>query len=282
MRFDIVAPVPGILAGWQSESILARAQAAGAIDLRVHDLRDHAGDRHRTLDDYPYGGGAGMVLKPEPFFDAVAALQSEAAAAGCEPPWVVLVTPQGRRFDQALAGELAQRPQVVILCGRYEGVDERVRTRLVDQEISLGDFVITGGELAAMVLVDAVARLVPGVLGHEASAEEESFSDTTGGLRLLEYPHYTRPATFAGQQVPEVLLTGHHERVRLWRRMERLRRTLARRPDLLAGRRLGDEDRRLLARLLAEPSHEAQEATEGQKLEGHDVGVDQAGGSAES
>ena len=193
------------------------------------------------VDDYPYGGGAGMVLKPEPLSAAIEALRSTAG----EPGLVVLLTPQGERFSQAMAQELATARRLILVCGRYEGVDERVRQHLVDREVSVGDYVVTGGELPAMVVVDAVARLAPGVLGDEESAAEESFSEP-----LLEYPQYTRPAEYRGWRVPEELVAGHHERVRLWRRMQQLQRTLQRRPDLLNGLRLSEEDRRLLARIL--------------------------------
>jgi len=238
MRFDIVSAVPEVFAGWRATGMMARGQHAGAVTIAVHDLRAYATDRHRMVDDYPFGGGAGMLLKPEPLFAAVEDLRGGDAAVP-----VVLLTPQGRRFDQAQARELRAAPRLVLVCGRYEGVDERVREHLVTHEVSIGDYVLTGGELAAMVVVEAVARLVPGVLGDHESASEESFAEP-----LLEYPHYTRPAEFRGWRVPEDLLSGHHERVRLWRRREQLRRTLERRPDLVARWRLSQEDRRLLAR----------------------------------
>ncbi|MCC7492205.1 MAG: tRNA (guanosine(37)-N1)-methyltransferase TrmD [Fimbriimonadaceae bacterium] len=241
MRFDLLSTIPAVFESWRNASILARGQAAGAIDIRVHDLRDWATDRHRTLDDYPFGGGAGMVLKAEPLCRAVAAV----SASGAGQPEVLLLCPQGQPFTQAVAHELAAQPWLVLLCGRYEGVDERVRELVVTRELSLGDFVLTGGEVAAMAVVEAVARLVPGVLGDAASAADESFSEP-----LLEYPQYTRPAEYAGAAVPGELLSGHHERVRLWRRMEQLRRTLDRRPDLVARWQLTAEDRRLLARVI--------------------------------
>jgi len=242
MRFDLLSAVPSIFESWRETSILARGQVAGAIDIRVHDLRDWAHDRHRTVDDYPYGGGAGMLLKPAPLWEAIDSLRAEVD----DSPQVILMTPQGEPFRQALAAELATADRLILVCGRYEGVDERVRQHAVDRCLSVGDFVVTGGELPAMMVVDAVARLVPGVLGAAESAEDESF-----GEGLLEYPQYTRPASYRGYEVPEELLGGHHERVRLWRRMESLRRTLDQRPDLLAGRALSIEERRLLARLLA-------------------------------
>lgn len=240
MRFDIVTAVPELLSSWREASILARGQDAGHIAIEIHDLRRWTTDKHRQVDDYPYGGGAGMVLKPEPWFAAVEALRAEGAHGR-----VILLSPQGRRLDQALARELAGEERLILLCGRYEGVDERVVEHLVDQEVSSGDVVVTGGEVPAMMVVDAVARLVPGVLGHPASAADESFTEP-----LLEYPQYTRPAEFRGWAVPAELLAGHHERVRLWRRLESWRRTLQRRPELVGWRRPSDEDRRLLARIL--------------------------------
>ena len=247
MRFDLLSAVPGIFESWQSSSVLARGQAAGAIDIRAHDVRDWAHDKHRIVDDYPYGGGAGMVLKPEPMFEAIDALR--ALAEDGAP--VILMSPQGEPFGQAIAQELAAEQRLILVCGRYEGVDERVRQFAVDRCLSVGDFVVTGGELPAMMVVDAVARLVPGVLGDAGSADDESFSDG-----LLEYPQYTRPACYRGHGVPAELLGGHHERVRLWRRMESLRRTFEQRPDLLSGRPMSDEERRLLARLLAQKEGE--------------------------
>ncbi len=243
MRFDLISAVPTIFEGWREASILARGQAAGAIAIHVHNLRDFSTDKHRTVDDYPYGGGAGMVLKPEPLFAAVEAVREMARPAGL----VVLMTPQGEPFGQHLARELAAAERLIMICGRYEGVDERVREHLVDRQVSIGDYVVTGGELPAMVVVDAVARLVPGVLGASDSTADESFTEP-----LLEYPQYTRPADFRGWTVPDELLSGHHERVRLWRRMQQLRRTLERRPDLLRQGRLSAQDRRLMARIVSE------------------------------
>ena len=237
MRFDVLTLFPGIFESPLDETILRRALDAGVIEVAVHDLREWATDRHRTVDDYPFGGGAGMVMKPEPLFAAIEAIQPLA-----EPPaTVVLMTPQGRRLDQALVAELAAHPRLLIVCGRYEGVDERVREHLVDLEVSVGDFVVSGGELPALLLIDAVARRIPGVLGAEASLDEESFE---GGL--LEYPQYTRPSEFRGWTIPDVLLSGHHAEIAKWRRRERLRRTLARRPDLLDDAPLTEADRRWL------------------------------------
>jgi len=208
----------------------------------VHDLRESTSDRHRTTDDAPYGGGVGMVMKPEPFFRAVEAVRCPAEAACREE--VVLLSPQGEQLRQEAARELARRDHLILLCGHYEGVDERVGEHLATRVVSIGDYVLTGGELAAMVVVDAVVRLLPGALGAEEGAQSDSFADG-----LLEYPQYTRPAEFRGWRVPEVLLSGHHEQVRRWRRKESLRRTRALRPDLLALAVLTEEDRELLGEL---------------------------------
>ena len=234
MRFDVLTLFPGMFVGPLDESILRRARDAGLIEVALHDLRQWATDRHRTVDDYPFGGGAGMVMKPEPLFAAVEAVQPLAEPTAK----VVLMTPQGRRLDRALVAELAEEPRLLILCGRYEGVDERVRAHLVDIEVSIGDVVISGGELPAMLLIDAVSRVIPGVLGGEESLSEESFE---GGL--LEYPQWTRPAEFRGWAVPDVLLSGHHAEVAKWRRRQRLLRTRARRPDLLASAEVTAQER---------------------------------------
>lgn len=241
MVVDVVTLFPEYFQGPLSCSILARAQAAGALRVRLWDLRDFTPDKHGKVDDAPYGGGPGMVLRPEPFFAAVAAL------APAEGTPVILLTPQGELLTQQRAAQLAKQQRLVVLCGHYEGVDERVRQRLATEELSVGDYVLSGGEPAALVLIDAVARLLPGVLGNEASPEDESFS--TG---LLEYPQYTRPAEFAGMEVPEVLRRGHHAEVRRWRRKEALRRTYLRRPDLLKKARLSEDDRQLLAEVIEE------------------------------
>lgn len=234
MRFDVLTIFPRIFAAPLDETILRRAQDAGLIEVAVHDLRDWATDRHRTVDDYPFGGGPGMVMKPEPLFEAVSAIQPLAEPRAT----VVLLTPQGERLDQELVEELAGLPRLLLICGRYEGVDERVRESLVEREVSVGDFVVSGGELPALLLIDAVSRQVPGVLGSDLSLDEESFS---GGL--LEYPQYTRPAEFEGHAVPNVLLSGHHAEIAKWRRRQRLLRTRARRPDLLARADLTIEER---------------------------------------
>jgi tRNA (guanine37-N1)-methyltransferase len=247
MIFDILTLFPGMFAGPLTESILKRAQQAGLLSVRLHNIRDWASDRHRTADDAPYGGGAGMVMKAVPTAAAIRAV----VALEASPAPVILLSPDGERFSQALAHELAQLPRLVLLCGHYEGLDERVREALVTREISIGDYVLTGGELAAMVVIDAVARLRPGVIDSE-SINEESHSDG-----LLEYPHYTRPAIWEDRPVPPVLLSGHHGEVARWRRHERLRRTLARRPDLLpqayAAGQLSPDDLRLLAELGWQP-----------------------------
>ena len=234
MRIDVFTLFPGLIDGFTSESIIGRARRDGLLDLRVHDPRDHTSDNHRTVDDTPFGGGAGMVMKPEPIFDAV-----EAA----EPPRpLLLLSPSGRTFGQADAAELAATGGFSLLCGRYEGVDQRVREHLIDGEVSIGDYVLSGGEVAALVVIEAVTRLVPGVMGNQASAEDESFSDG-----LLEYPHYTRPWEYRGWEAPEVLRSGDHARVARWRRAQSLRLTLDRRPDLIERRGgLSADDQALL------------------------------------
>ena len=234
LRVDVFTIFPGMVEAYAGESILGRAGVAGHLDVRAHDLRLATEDVHRTIDDSPFGGGAGMVMMPAPVFAAVEAV---------DPPRpLILLGPGGRRFDQSVAAELADLDGFSLLCGRYEGVDERIRTGLCDDEVSLGDFVLAGGELAALAIMEAVARLRPGVLGNEASPDDESFADG-----LLEYPHYTRPADFRGMEVPEVLRSGDHGRVARWRRAGALVRTLALRPDLIE-RRGGftNDDRALL------------------------------------
>lgn len=221
MRIDILTLFPGMFRGPFEESILKRGMERGLLGIEVHNIRDFATGRHQVVDDYPFGGGAGMVMKPDPLFAAVESVRREDSR-------VILMSPQGRPFRQRTAEELSKLEHLVLICGHYEGIDERVREKLVDDELSLGDFVLTGGELPAMVVCDCVARLIPGVLGAEESPVEESFSSG-----LLEYPHYTRPAEFRGMAVPEVLLSGNHARVDRWRRELSLLRTLRRRPDLL-------------------------------------------------
>lgn len=232
MRIDIVTALPGIVAGPLEHSILKRAARKGLVDIRVHDIRDYSTDRHRQIDDYPFGGGAGMVLKPEPIFACVEAIQREAEAAGRPVDEVIYLTPDAPVLDQAMANELSLRRHLVLLAGHYKGIDQRVRDALVTREVSIGDYVLSGGELPALVVVDAVVRLLPGVLGDATSALTDSFQDG-----LLDAPVYTRPAVFRGMGVPDVLLSGDHERVGAWREEQRLRLTRERRPDLL-----GDDD----------------------------------------
>jgi len=234
MRIDIVTLFPEMFRGPFDASIVARAVEGGIAQIELHDLRDWGQGRHKQVDDSPYGGGAGMLLKPEPVFAAVEAVQAQA-----EPPArVVLLTPQGRLLSQPIVDELATAPRLLLVCGHYEGVDERIREHLADDEISIGDYVLSGGELAAMVVVDAVVRRLPGALGSEASHDEESHEKS-----LLEYPQYTRPAEFRGWPVPEILLSGHHGEVERWRRRQRLLRTANRRPDLLSQACLSDEEK---------------------------------------
>ena len=240
MRFDVVTIFPAVIEQAVAAGIVGRAIDRGTLTVAVHDLRAFTTDRHRVVDDMPYGGGPGMVLKPEPIWRAVDAIENDGGAK----PLVVLTSPQGTRFSQAAAEKLATAPRLLILCGRYEGVDERVKAR-VHEEISIGDYVLSGGELAALVIVDAVARLVPGVVGDEQSVAEDSFN-----RGLLDFPHYTRPAEWNGDKVPEVLLSGNHAAIRRWRKREALARTYARRPDLLAAASLDEEEQELLRELL--------------------------------
>ncbi|MBI3416857.1 MAG: tRNA (guanosine(37)-N1)-methyltransferase TrmD [Verrucomicrobia bacterium] len=228
MKIDVLTLFPAMFAGPLDESIIQRARKLGLLDLRVHQLRDYTHDRHKTVDDKPFGGGPGMLLKPEPIFEAVEALASESTR-------VILLTPGGRQFNQSIAGELAREKELLLICASYEGVDERVREALVDDELSIGDYVLTNGNLPAMVIIDAVTRLLPGALGDDASALDESFSHG-----LLEYPHYTRPAEFRGLKVPEILLSGHHAEIAKWRAEQARRRTMEKRPDLLPKTSGGD------------------------------------------
>ena len=242
LKLDIVTIFPRMVQTPLEEGIVGRAIARGLLDVRVHDLRDHTSDRHRVVDDIPFGGGPGMVLKPEPLFRAVDAIRAERG----EPSTIVLTSPEGARFSHRHAARLSRLAHIVILCGRYEGVDERVRLHLATEEISIGDYVLTGGELPALVMVDAIARFVPGVVGDEESVAGDSFA-----RGLLDYGQYTRPAEFRGMPVPPVLLSGHHAEIERWRRREALRRTLDRRPDLVedvAG--LDPVDRVILQELL--------------------------------
>ncbi len=233
MQFEVFTLLPEVFLPYLDSSMLQRARQRGLIEVRLHNIRDYARDKHHTTDDVPYGGGGGMVMKPEPVFEAVESILG--ARAGCP---VILLTPQGRVFNQSVAAELSHHDRLALICGRYEGVDERIRRRLATDEISIGDYVLTGGELPALVLIDTVARLLPGVLGDPDGASDDSHASG-----LLEYPHYTRPPDFRGQSVPEILLSGDHARIARWRREQSLLRTLARRPDLLDKADLSKEDR---------------------------------------
>jgi tRNA (guanine37-N1)-methyltransferase len=252
MQFDIITIFPGFFAGIFENGIVKRAIQTGLLNIALHDLREFTHDRHRTVDDRPFGGGEGMVLKPEPLAEAVESLhlapRPERPAQG---QTVILLSAQGRRFSQNVARQLAQTQRVVLLCGRYEGVDERVSELVADQELSIGDYVLSGGELGAAVILDATMRLLPGVLGNDASSDNESFESgsTAGAGGLLDHPQYTRPAEFRGLAVPEVLSGGNHEQIRRWRREQALRKTLRNRPDLLEAADLSPEDRRFLRAL---------------------------------
>lgn len=242
MHFDIFTLFPGMFQGPFTESILKRAQERSLLSIALHNIRDATNDKHHIVDDYPYGGGAGMVMKPEPIFNAIEAVYQAGP--------IILLTPQGRLFNQQIARTLAQEPRITLLCGHYEGVDERVRQHLVTDEISIGDYVLTGGELGAMVIVDAVSRLIPGVL-TEGSTDEESHSNN-----LLEYPHYTRPLEFRGWRVPDVLLSGHHEQIARWRHKESLRKTRQYRPDMFAQVDVSNKQDMKIMRELDEEEHE--------------------------
>jgi len=252
MRCEVVTIFPGIFHAYFSESIVKRAIQRGILDVRVHNLRDHTADRHRTVDDYPYGGGSGMIMKPGPFFDAVESITAD----GIET-CTVMLTPQGKLYNQEMAAALSRDARrLLFLCGRYEAIDERVREGLVDEEISIGDYVLTGGELPALVIIDAAVRLLPGALGDAHSIEEESFS-----WGILDYPHYTRPPVYRGMAVPEVLLSGNHREIARWRRKEALRRTLERRPELLGRTVLSEEDHRLLSEIKEEEGYDARKGS---------------------
>jgi tRNA (guanine37-N1)-methyltransferase len=238
MRIDVLTLFPEMFQGVFDSGIMKRAVEQKLVTIGVHNIRDYTRDKHHTADDYPYGGGAGMVLKPEPIFEAVDAIDKK------EGTPIILLSPQGRLFRQRVAEELAQHSQLVLICGHYEGVDERVREHLANDEISIGDYVLSGGELAAMVVMESVFRLVPGVLGSEESPLDDSH---VGGL--LEYPHYTRPPEYRGWEVPEVLLSGNHAQIKSWRRQQAIRRTLEKRPELLSQAELSSEEERLVERL---------------------------------
>jgi tRNA (guanine37-N1)-methyltransferase len=237
MKFDIVTIFPRMVEAGLAEGVISRGVERGLLDIKVHDLRDYTSDRHRSVDDVPYGGGPGMVMKPEPLARAVEDIRARRGA----PDTVVLLSPQGRRFTQAEAVRMGALRHVILLCGRYEGMDERVRSLIATEELSIGDYVLSGGELPALVVVDAISRLVPGVVGDSRSVEEDSFS-----RGLLDHPHYTRPSEFSGEKVPDVLMSGHHEQVRRWRKKAAIQRTLERRPELLDVAALDDEERALL------------------------------------
>lgn len=240
MRIDIITLFPSMFRGPFDESIIKRARKKGILEINLHNLRDFTGDRHRTVDDLPYGGGAGMVMKPEPLFRAVEKVKEEKRSS-----WkVILLSPQGQPFAQEKAKELAQEEGLIFICGHYEGVDERVREHLIDEELSLGDFVLTGGELAAIVMVDAIARMLPEVLGCKDSIREDSFYQT-----LLDYPHYTRPAEFRGWKVPGVLISGNHQKIREWRKKKKLENTFKKRPDLLKIAKLSREEEEMLEQI---------------------------------
>lgn len=278
MRFEIVTIFPDFFRGPLDYGIVRRAREAGIIDIQIHDLRTFTHDRHKTVDDRPFGGGEGMVLKPEPIFECIESLAMsprKERVAGRANETVISLSAQGRMFSQPMAQELAQLERIVLLCGRYEGVDERVSEHLADREVSVGDFVLSGGELGAAIIVDTVTRLLPGALGNAASAWTESFStesaepvtesngklvpdSTVASGGLLDYPHYTRPADFRGMQVPEVLLNGNHDEIRRWRRRRALEKTLKNRPDLLEKVRLSKEDEEILAVLRSELKSSAQ------------------------
>ena len=239
MRIDIISLFPNMFSGPFDESIIKRAMERNIVSIVIHNLRDWGLGKHKMVDDYPFGGGAGMVMKPEPIFEAVDAVRAESGNTSVP---VILLTPQGRVFNQKIAAELADLDRFIIICGHYEGIDERVREHLAADEISIGDYVLTGGELAAMVIVDAVVRQLPGVLGSDESASDESH---TAGL--LEYPQYTRPQTYRGWEVPEILLSGNHAQIAKWRREQSILRTFMRRPDLLEKAELSKEDKKLIA-----------------------------------
>jgi len=237
MRFDVLTLFPEMIGAYLRDGVLGRAVNSGLVDVELINIRDFACGRHKTADDRPYGGGDGMIMKPGPIYRALASVERMSGKSR-----VILLSPQGRRFDRSMAWEMSEWDQIILVCGRYEGVDERVRVMCMDLELSVGDYILTGGELGAMVVIDAVTRLIPGVLGGETSRVEDSFEEG-----LLKYPHYTRPRSFQGMDVPEVLLSGDHEKIRVWRRREALKRTAQKRPDLLAHAKLTAEDKTLLS-----------------------------------
>jgi tRNA (guanine37-N1)-methyltransferase len=245
MQFEVFTLLPDVFLPYLESSILQRARQRGLIEVRLHNIRDYAHDRHHTTDDTPYGGGGGMVMKPEPVFGAVESVLGFTADPSQPGPIpIILLTPQGRVFTQRVAEELSRHERIALLCGRYEGVDERIREHLVTDEISVGDYVLTGGELPALLLIDAVSRLIPGVLGDPTGAEDDSHS-----MGLLEYPHYTRPPEFRGWKAPEVLLSGDHAKVEKWRREQALQRTFRKRPDMIEKAELSDKDKAFIESL---------------------------------
>src|SRR5512141_3023742 len=248
MHFDVFTLLPDTFSPYLQASILQKAAERGLLEFHVHNIRDYTHDKHHTTDDTPYGGGGGMVMKPEPVFEAIESVLGQNADPA-QPPAVpvILLTPQGRVFTQRVAEELAGYERIALLCGRYEGVDERIREHLVTDEISIGDYVLTGGELPALMVIDAISRLIPGVLGDPTGAEDDSHS-----MGLLEYPHYTRPSEFRGWQVPDVLLSGDHAKIEKWRRQQALSRTFRKRPDMLEKAELDKEDRKIVERLKSE------------------------------
>ena len=267
MQFEVFTLLPEVFPPYLESSILQRARQRGLIDVRVHNIRDYTHDKHHTTDDTPYGGGGGMVMKPEPVFEAVESVlgfssdraqpSSPALAPGASvvsaqdrPVPVILLTPQGRVFTQRVAEELSRYERVALLCGRYEGVDERIREHLVTDEVSVGDYVLTGGELPALIIIDAVSRLIPGVLGDPTGAEDDSHS-----MGLLEYPHYTKPSEFRGWKVPEVLLSGDHGRIEKWRREQALQRTFKKRPDMIEKAELSEAELKFLKNLKNQENH---------------------------
>lgn len=252
MTIDVVTIFPAMVEAMLTEGVVARARTRGLVDVKARDLRDFTDDRHRVVDDVPFGGGPGMVLKPEPLFRAIEAITAERGA----PSAVVLLTPQGKPLTHAMAARFAQMDRLILLCGRYEGIDERVTDAFVTDEVSIGDYVLTGGELPALVLMDAVVRLVPGTVGDESSVTGDSFV-----RGLLDHPHYTRPAVFRDRAVPDVLLSGHHGEIEAWRARQRVVRTRERRPDLLDGADLSEAERRATRLLEAEASASAKKET---------------------
>lgn len=267
MKIEILTIFPDFFRGPLDYGIVRRAREAGLVEVNIHDLRNFTKDKHRTVDDRPFGGGEGMVLKPEPIFECLESLSGlaprDARLSGSAKQSVILLSAQGRKLDQTLAGELSALERIVLICGRYEGVDERVSDHLADREVSIGDYVLSGGELGAAVIIDTVTRLIPGAVGNEASTQQESFtahpeqggegpSSTCVSGGLLDYPHYTRPADFRGMAVPEVLMNGNHEQIRRWRRKTALAKTLRNRPDLIEGAALSEEDKELLDEIRSE------------------------------